>query len=296
MPSKVLVRDLCKSFPLRKGKGYTTLNVIEGLSMSVEENEFVVIIGPSGSGKTTLLKLIDGLIPSDSGEILIDGTDRPTPGPKMGFVFQSFRLMPWKTVMANVMFPLQLNHVDKRTASERAMEYVTQVGLAGFESSYPAELSGGMQQRVGLARAMALEPEILLMDEPVGSLDAQTSELLQVELLKLRQFKKNTVIFVTHNLDEALLLADRIVVIGARPSRVEDEIMVPFRRPRWTYDIRSEPEYPVLRRRLWTRLRETVSKSGVFPGVNVRAGGGRRPAVSAPLAGEEWTPTLEERR
>jgi len=289
LPSKVLVRDLSKSFPLRKGKGYSTLKVIEDLSMSVEENEFVVIIGPSGSGKTTLLKLIDGLIPPDSGEILIDGTNRPHPGPKLGFVFQSFRLMPWKNVMANVTFPLQINHVDRRTASERASKYITEVGLSGFENSYPSELSGGMQQRVGLARAMALEPEILLMDEPFGSLDAQTSELLQVELLKLWQFKKNTVIFVTHNLDEALLLADRIILIGARPSRVEEEIEVPFRRPRWTYDVRSEPEYPVLRRHLWTRLRDMVSKSGTFPGVNVG------PAVSAPMAGEEWTPRLGDR-
>ncbi len=288
MVSKVQVRGLSKSFPLRQGKGYTTLNVIEDLSLSVEENEFVVIIGPSGSGKTTLLKLIDGLISPDSGEILIDGASHPKPGPKLGFVFQSFRLMPWKTVMANVMFPLQINHVDKGTATERAIRYITEVGLTGFENSYPSELSGGMQQRVGLARAMALEPEILLMDEPFGSLDAQTSELLQVELLKLWQFKKNTVIFVTHNLDEALLLADRIVLIGARPSRVEEEIKVPFRRPRWTYDVRSEPEYPVLRRHLWTRLREMVSKSGLFPEVKVG------PTVTAPMAGEEWTPRLAE--
>jgi NitT/TauT family transport system ATP-binding protein len=286
---KVVVRNLSKSFPLRQGKGFITLNVIEDLSMSIDENEFVVIIGPSGSGKTTLLKLIDGLIPPDSGEILIDGTPHPKPGPKLGFVFQSFRLMPWKTVMGNVMFPLQINHLDKRTASERATRYITEVGLTGFENSYPSELSGGMQQRVGLARAMALEPEIMLMDEPFGSLDAQTSELLQVELLKLWQSKQNTVIFVTHNLDEALLLADRILLIGARPSRVEEEIKVPFRRPRWTYDVRSEPEYPVLRRHLWTRLREMVSKSGTFPGVNVA------PTVTAPLAGEEWTPRLAER-
>jgi NitT/TauT family transport system ATP-binding protein len=288
--SKVVVRNLSKSFPLRQGKGYTTLNVIEDLSLSVEENEFVVIIGPSGSGKTTLLKLIDGLILPDSGEILIDGTNHPKPGPKLGFVFQSFRLMPWKTVMANVKFPLQINNIDKRTASERATKYIKEVGLTGFENSYPSELSGGMQQRVGLARAMALEPEILLMDEPFGSLDAQTSDLLQVELLKLWQFKKNTVIFVTHNLDEALLLADRIVLIGARPSRVEEEIKVPFRRPRWTYDVRSEPEYPVLRRHLWTRLREMVSKSGLFPEVNVG------PIAPTPMAGEEWTPRLAEDR
>jgi len=257
--------------------------------MSLEENEFVVIIGPSGLGKTTLLKLIDGLIPPDSGEILIDGTSHPKPGLRLGFVFQSFRLMPWKTVMANVLFPLQINHIDKGTASERAVKYITEVGLTGFENSYPSELSGGMQQRVGLARAMALEPEILLMDEPFGSLDAQTSELLQVEPLKLWQFKKNTVIFVTHNLDEALLLADRVVLIGARPSRVEEEIKVPFRTPRWTYDVHSEPEYPVLRRHLWTRLGEMVSKSGLFPEVNVG------PTVTAPLAGEEWTPRLAER-
>jgi NitT/TauT family transport system ATP-binding protein len=289
LPTKVLVRDLSKSFPLRKGKGFTTLKVIEDLTLSVEENEFLVIIGPSGSGKTTILKLIDGLIPYDSGEILIDGTNHPKPGPKLGFVFQSFRLMPWRTVMGNVLFPLQINHLDKQLAHERATKYITEVGLSGFENSYPSELSGGMQQRVGLARALALEPEILLMDEPFGSLDAQTSELLQVELLKLWQFKKNTVIFVTHNLDEALLLADRIVLVGARPSKVEEEIKVPFRRPRWTYDVRSEPEYPILRRHLWTRLRDMVSKSGTFPAANIGPAAG-------PLAGEEWTPQMAERR
>ena len=290
MPSKVLVSNLSKSFPLRQGKGFTLLKVIEDLSLSVEENEFVVIIGPSGSGKTTLLKLIDGLIPYDSGEILIDATNHPQPGPKLGFVFQSFRLMPWKTVMGNVLFPMKINHMDRQLANERARKYITQVGLTGFENSYPSELSGGMQQRVGLARAMALEPEILLMDEPFGSLDAQTSELLQVELLKLWQFKRNTVLFVTHNLDEALLLADRIVLVGARPSKVEEEIKVPFRRPRWTYDVRSEPEYPILRRHLWTRLREMVAKSGTFPGVNVG------PSFVGPMAGEEWTPQMAERR
>jgi NitT/TauT family transport system ATP-binding protein len=265
LPSrKVEVRNLAKSFPLRKGKGFVKLDVIKDLSMSVEENEFVVVIGPSGSGKTTLLKLVDGLITPDSGEILVDGEPNPKPGPRMGFVFQSFRLMPWKTVMGNVMYPMSVNHIQKHTAAERAAKYIAQVGLAGFENSYPSELSGGMQQRVGLARAMALEPEILLMDEPFGSLDAQTSELLQIELLKLWQMKTNTVIFVTHNLDEALLLADRIVLLGARPSKVEEEIHVPFRRPRWTYDVRAEPEYPVLRRHLWARLKEMVTSSGVF--------------------------------
>jgi NitT/TauT family transport system ATP-binding protein len=264
LSKKVEIRDLAKSFPLRKGRGFATLDVIRGLSMSVQEKEFVVVIGPSGSGKTTLLKLIDGLIHPDSGEILIDGGPQPKPGPKMGFVFQSFRLMPWKTVMGNVMYPLNVNHVHKHSAVERASKYIAQVGLSGFENSYPSELSGGMQQRVGLARAMALEPDILLMDEPFGSLDAQTSELLQIELLKLWQMKMNTVIFVTHNLDEALLLADRIILIGARPSKVEEEIIVPFRRPRWTYDVRAEPEYPVLRRHLWTRLKEMVESSGVF--------------------------------
>ncbi len=289
--SKVDVRDLAKSFPLRKGKGFVTLEVIKNLSMTVQDKEFVVVIGPSGSGKTTLLKLIDGLIQPDSGEILIDGTLHPRPGPKMGFVFQSFRLMPWKTVFGNVMYPLQINRVEKAEATARAAKYIAQVGLAGFENSYPSELSGGMQQRVGLARAMALEPEVLLMDEPFGSLDAQTSELLQIELLKLWQLKMNTVIFVTHNLDEALLLADRIVLIGARPSKVEEEIRVPFKRPRWTYDVRSEPEYPELRRHLWTRLKEMVSGSGVFA-----EAGARGEAQSTVMAGEEITPELGKRR
>ena len=265
---------------------------IQEISIDVRKGEFASIVGPSGAGKTTLLKTICALLAPTSGKVSLHGTVIEEPPPEMILVFQDYArsLFPWLTVMGNVIFPLKKrSDISKADKESLCREAIKAVGLERFANYYPWQLSGGMQQRVGLARAMALEPEIMLMDEPFGSLDAQTSELLQVELLKLWQFSKNTVIFVTHNLDEALLLADRILLIGARPSRVEEEIKVPFRRPRWTYDVRSEPEYPVLRRHLWTRVREMVSKSGTFPGVNVA------PSVTAPMAGEEWTPRLAER-
>ncbi|MCS4538253.1 MAG: ABC transporter ATP-binding protein [Thaumarchaeota archaeon] len=265
MAAKIEIRNVSKSFVKRSSKKTSKFMVVSDASLSIRENEFVVFIGPSGCGKTTLLRMIDGLIEPDEGTILIDGKGPPKPGPNMGFVFQSFRLLPWRNVLDNVLFPMEVQGVPKPERIARALSYVRMVGLDGFESSYPHQLSGGMQQRVALARALVMDPQILLMDEPFASLDAQTREFMQTELLKIWASKRNTVVFVTHSLDEALVLADRIVLFGPRPAKVEEIIDVPFRRPRWEYDVRAEPKYAQLRAHLWSRIKEMVEASRELP-------------------------------
>jgi NitT/TauT family transport system ATP-binding protein len=225
------------------------------VSLQVRPREFVCVVGPSGCGKTTLLRLIDGLIEPDSGEILMDGRHAPKPGAHMGFVFQSFRLLPWRTVTHNVEFPLEVQNVPRAERKRRAEQYLGLVGLKNFEDSYPHELSGGMQQRVGLARALALEPEALLMDEPFAALDAQTREVLQIELSRIWDQTNIAVVFVTHSLDEALFLADRIVLMGPRPGSVHEVLDVNLPRPRWEYDVRAAPEFIDTRAHLWATLR-----------------------------------------
>lgn len=262
---KVEVDNVNKSFYRRDNKQFKLLKIMEDLSFTVNDKEFAVIVGPSGCGKTTLLRLIDGLIQPDTGQIYIDGKTPPKPGPDIGVVFQSFRLLPWKNVIENIGFPLAIQGLNKERRNERALQYAKLVGLAGFENSYPHELSGGMQQRVGLARALAMDPEILLMDEPFASLDAQIREIMQLELLKIWSQKKTTVIFVTHSLDEAVLLADRIILLGPRPSTVKEVIDVSLPRPRWTYDVKSHPDYVRIRSHLWTRIKEMVATTEGLP-------------------------------
>ncbi len=226
--------------------------------------EFVCLVGPSGCGKTTLLRLMDGLLEPDSGDVVVDGVTTARPGPQAGFVFQSFRLLPWRTVIDNVAFPLEIQDLDKAQRQSKAQQYLTLVGLEGFEHSYPHELSGGMQQRVGLARALALEPKILLMDEPFAALDAQTREFMQIELSRIWQLLGIAVVFVTHSLDEALFLGDRIVLMGPRPGTVEEVIPLALERPRWGYDIRATPEFIERRAYLWRRIRAMVADQPEF--------------------------------
>ncbi len=262
---KVEVDSVNKSFYRRDGGKFKLLKIVEDLSFTVSDKEFVVIVGPSGCGKTTLLRLIDGLIQPDAGRISINGRSPSAPGPDKGVVFQSFRLLPWKNVLENIAFPLAIQGLHKEKRMARALEYAKLVGLTGFEHSYPHELSGGMQQRVGLARALAMDPEILLMDEPFASLDAQIREIMQLELLKIWSQKKTTVIFVTHSLDEAVLLADRIVLLGPRPSTVKEVIDISLPRPRWTYDVKSHPDYISIRAYLWRRIKEMVATPESIP-------------------------------
>ncbi|MDB5527950.1 MAG: transporter ATP-binding protein [Devosia sp.] len=253
--AKIVLSGVSKAFE-RRNSGTPTM-ALQHLDMSVPEGHFVSILGPSGCGKTTVLRLVDGLVPPDSGSVLVAG-QAPRPGPEMGFVFQAFRLIPWATVQANVEFALTATGLNKHERAERAAHYIALVGLQRFAQSYPGELSGGMKQRVALARAFASEPSILLMDEPFASIDAQTRELMQVELMKLWAQHRATVLFVTHSVDEAIMLADRVVLMSPRPGRVIEEIEVGLPHPRWQYDIRATPRFIELRSYLWSAIRDLV--------------------------------------
>jgi ABC-type nitrate/sulfonate/bicarbonate transport system ATPase subunit len=263
-PPKIEARNVHKTFHRRWGKVDSPVAALRDVSLQVLPGEFVCLVGPSGCGKTTLLRLMDGLLEPDAGQILLDGARKPTPGPHAGFVFQSFRLLPWRPVLDNIEFPLQIQHLPRQERQTRARDYLRLVGLEGFEHSYPHELSGGMQQRVGLARALALEPEILLMDEPFAALDAQTREFMQIELSRIWEQLGVAVVFVTHSLDEALFLGDRVVLLSPRPGTVQEVLPVPLPRPRWGYDVRATPEFIELRASLWQRIRDMVADQPEF--------------------------------
>ena len=231
---------------------------LDGVDLSIAHREFVCLLGPSGCGKTTLLKAIAGLVTLDSGEIFINGLPVTGPGSDRAMVFQDFALLPWADVLSNVAFGLELRGVAKAVRETAARELIARVGLAGFERHYPRQLSGGMQQRVGLARALAVNPEILLMDEPFGALDAQTRRLLQEDLLALLQATPHTVVFVTHSVEEAVLLADRVVMLTPRPGRVRDIVTIDLPRPR-PPDVNLLPRFSELTARLWRELKEAQS-------------------------------------
>lgn len=249
------ISNLSKSFV---GQDGSVVNALSGVDLTVEDNEFLTILGPSGCGKTTLLKTVAGLLSWNSGDITIDGTPVRGPGPERAMVFQNFALLPWATVIENVAFGLQLRGVSKAERKKRAAELIDMVGLGGFETKRPNELSGGMQQRVGIARALAVEPKILLMDEPFGAVDEQTRRLLQEELLHIWEQTRVTVMFITHSMEEAVLLGDRVVLMSARPGRIAEIVDVPLQRPR-SSDIgglERSKEYVEITAHLWDRLRE----------------------------------------
>ena len=254
----VQIERVSKSFRKTVKEHTTEVRALADVSLSVRANEFISIIGPSGCGKTTLLKMIDGLIPYDSGQILIGGKLVSAPGPDRAVVFQSFALLPWRTVLANVEFSLELRQVPKENRAKTARDYLARVGLAEFENHYPHELSGGMQQRAGLARALAVNPSILLMDEPFGAVDAQTRQLLQEELLQLWQRERKTVIFITHSMDEAVYLSDRVVVMTPRPGRVAEILDVPLSRPRVSEEVRRDPRFVELTNYIWESLKKAM--------------------------------------
>ena len=265
MTPKIELRGVSKTF----GAGVPVLNDV---SFTIGPQEFVCLIGPSGCGKTTLLRVIDGLIPPDRGEVLIDDAASTGPGPRIGFVFQSFRLLPWRSVLDNVAFPMELQGVARAVRDTRAREYLRVVGLDALARSYPGQLSGGMQQRVGLARALSLEPEILLMDEPFAALDAQTREFMQLELSRICEERRLAVVFVTHSLDEALFLADRVILLRPKPGEVDLVVDVPLPRPRSRYDVRSEPAFRELRARLGGRLSAMVAGQPEFAHLSAARG------------------------
>ncbi|MCA1648508.1 MAG: ABC transporter ATP-binding protein [Chloroflexi bacterium] len=236
----------------------------QGLSLSVPDDEVLCIVGPSGCGKTTFLRCVAGLTELSTGRLLVHG--RPVHGPPEGvaMVFQQFGLLPWKTVYDNAAFGLAMAGAPSATIRERVAHYLELVGLVGFEHHYPYQLSGGMQQRVGLARALVLNPRILLMDEPFAALDAQTREVLQEELLRLMALpdERKTMLFITHSIDEALLLGDRIGVLSARPGYLRELIEVPFGRPREPATVRADARYASLREHIWDELRPEVALAG----------------------------------
>jgi NitT/TauT family transport system ATP-binding protein len=243
--ARIVARGVAKYF----GElcAFTDIDLVVGAS------EVLTLVGPSGCGKTTLLRCLDGLVPVSAGAVLLDGVEVTEPPEGVAMVFQHFGLFPWKTVAANVGYGLRMAGVSKQDGADRVREAVELVGLTGFEDAYPHQLSGGMQQRAGLARALALEPRVLLMDEPFGSLDAQTREVLQFELLKIWERRPTSMVFVTHSIDEAVLMGDRIVVLEGRPGRIAEVIDVDLPRPRNRHTT-AQPRFQELREHVWSLL------------------------------------------
>lgn len=225
------------------------------VSLSIEQGEFIVVVGPSGCGKTTLINAVAGLLKPASGTILVEGEPVTGPGPDRAMVFQEYALLPWRTVMGNVKFGVEMQR-GRKVDQPRLQDTIDMVGLRGFEKSYPHQLSGGMRQRVGLARALVADPQVLLMDEPFAALDAMTREVMQGELETIIAESKQTVIFITHSIDEAIALADRVVVASARPGRIREILPIDLPRPRREYDVKSHPGFAELREHLWNLLRE----------------------------------------
>ncbi|MDH3463531.1 MAG: ABC transporter ATP-binding protein [Acidimicrobiia bacterium] len=247
------IKEISRTFQTREGE----FEALSDVSFEVRDNEFFSILGPSGCGKTTLLKIVAGLVKPTNGAILVDGSAISGPGEDRAMVFQQFVLLPWADVLTNAGFGLEMRGAPRKESRERARPFLDQVGLSRFVNHYPHELSGGMQQRVGLARALAVNPDILLMDEPFGALDAQTRQLMQEDLTDLWDKEKKTVIFVTHSMDEAAYLSDRVLVMDTHPGRVKELIDIPLERPRKP-SVRSSPVFTELTTRMWQLLRGMI--------------------------------------
>jgi len=247
------IRNVSKKF-VSKNK---EILAVDNITFNVRYNEFLSIVGPSGCGKSTLLRMIAGLEKPTSGEILMEGKKIEGPGAERGLVFQQYTLLPWRNVLDNVAFGLEIRGLPKKERYEIAKRFIKMIGLEGFEEAYPYELSGGMQQRVAIARTLANDPKIVLMDEPFGALDTQTRTILQHELLKIWEKEKKTVLFVTHSVDEAVYLSDRVIVMTARPGRIKGIISIDLPRPR----KRDTLEFIEYRKRIVNILKDEVLKS-----------------------------------
>jgi NitT/TauT family transport system ATP-binding protein len=252
---KIVIRGLTKGFPARHG----VVTALQNLDLVIREGEFCVLLGPSGCGKTTLIRIIAGLERQTSGEIAIVRTNAGKPLTAM--VFQEESVFPWMTVEANIGYGLRMQGTSPEVTGRTVREYLDMVGLNRFAEAYPFQLSGGMKQRVSVARAFAADPEVLLMDEPFGQLDEQTRVLLQAELMKIWEGHRKTVVFITHSIDEAVVLADRILLMTSAPGQIKEVVDVPFPRPRQPYEMRSDPRYGRLTQHLWELLRAEVSKA-----------------------------------
>jgi NitT/TauT family transport system ATP-binding protein len=256
------IRSLNKEIP-RPGRDPFT--IFKNINLTVREGEFVSIVGPSGCGKTTMLRVVNGLMPHSGGQIFVDGKAAEEVNDQllMGFVFQGASLLPWRTSLKNVLLGLEGHGHDAQQAEQIAKKYLDLVGLNGFENHYPHELSGGMQQRVNLARALAVNPRILLMDEPFAALDAQTRSFMQLELLRIWAETKKTVIFVTHMIAEAVLLSDRVIVFSHRPGTIRSEFNIPLARPR-DMDVKSDRQFLELENQIWKQIEQEVKAAGGF--------------------------------
>ena len=237
---------------------------VDGLSLDIHEGEFICLLGASGCGKSTILNMFAGFIQPTSGQVLLRGKAIVRVEPRCGMIFQSYALFPWKTVRGNVEFGLRMKGMSRAERRERAADFIAMVNLRGFEDHYPAELSGGMQQRVTIARMLAADPEVLLMDEPFAALDAMTRQVMQEELLKIHQQSGKTIVFITHSIDEALLLSSRLIVMSARPGRIKAVIPNELPAPRHIA-VQFSPQYGELKSAVWSLIESEVRRHGAAP-------------------------------
>ena len=247
--TKLKIDNVVKEYVGNKGKTVA----LNGVSLDIKENEFICVVGPSGCGKSTLLNIIAGLLEPTSGAVYLDGKKIEGTGVERGVVFQGYALFPWRTVLKNVMFGLEMKRMPKDQAEKIAKKYIKAVGLEGFEHAYPKELSGGMRQRVAIARASAADPEVLLLDEPFGALDAQTRVQLQSELLNTWEHEKKTCFFITHDVDEAIILAQRVIIMSARPGRIKKIVDIDIPYPR-TQATKTDPRFLELKTEIWNEV------------------------------------------
>jgi NitT/TauT family transport system ATP-binding protein len=256
-PAKLVARDIVVEYWLPRSEQLFT--AVDGVNLEIESGEFVAIVGPSGCGKTTFLNAVDGLIPIADGSLTLDGVEIKAPGRDRAMVFQQPGLLPWRTVLGNVMFGVEAQGTMTKTeALERAKQQIVVVGLEGFEDAYPLELSGGMQQRVNLARALLTDPEMLLLDEPFAALDAQTREMMQLELLRIWNRDRKTALFITHDIKEAIYLADRVIVFTKRPGRVKLELDIDLPRPRGLR-VKRDPKFVAYEDQIWDSIQEEIA-------------------------------------
>ena len=248
-PVRVKIDNVVKKYSGRTGE----MVALNGVSLDIHDNEFICVVGPSGCGKSTLLNIIAGLLEPTEGKVFCDGKEVVGTGTERGVVFQQYALFPWLTVQKNVMFALEMRGIKGKEAKAKAMEYLEMVDLAKFADSYPKELSGGMKQRVAIARAYAAEPDVLLMDEPFGALDAQTRTQLQTELLETWEKHNKTCFFITHDVDEAIILAQRVVIMSARPGRIKEIVEIDIPYPR-TQETKLTPEFIELKNHIWRQV------------------------------------------
>jgi NitT/TauT family transport system ATP-binding protein len=251
------IDQVSRTFPARAGHAPT--KALEPTNLAISDNDFVTILGPSGCGKSTLLRIIAGLDRPSSGRVLLDGHEVTSPGADRGMVFQSYTLFPWLTVRENIAFGLQERGISQAERRKIADAFIHQVGLTGFENHWPKQLSGGMQQRTAIARALANDPKILLLDEPFGALDNQTRALMQEMLLGIWERDQKTVLFVTHDIEEAIFLGSRVIVMTARPGRIKAELTVDLPHPR-SYKVKTTPEFVALKERLVEEIRTEALK------------------------------------